>query len=99
MHRLETPEHAGTRDQATDLLSVLPKDLEGEQVVLDASPLVVGSPSFLDEVVKQLLVERKAESLQIVGGSERARTHLRRAAENRNVRERLQVDVPSVLGS
>jgi len=91
MIRVATPDHAGSRDQAKALADALPADLEGETVLLDCSALVVGAPSFLDEMVKQILVLRNASALEVTGAPERARDLLERAAQNRSVRERLRV--------
>lgn len=93
MIRLATPDHAGSRDQARTLAAALPADLEGETVLLDCSELVIGTPSFLDEVLKQILVLRHAAVLEISGAPDRARDLLERAAENRSVRQRLHMVV------
>jgi hypothetical protein len=91
MIRVSTPDHAGSRDQAKALAAALPAELDGETVLLDCSALVIGTPSFLDEIVKQVLVIRDAEVLEISGAPERAGALLERAAENRSVRERIRV--------
>lgn len=95
MTRLETPDHAGSRDQAQGLAASLPADLQGETVLLDCSALVVGAPSFFDEMVKQVLVLRGADALEISGAKDRARDLLERAAQNRSVRERLRIAAPA----
>jgi hypothetical protein len=95
MTRLETPEHAGSRDQAQALTASLSADLQGETVLLDCSALVVGAPSFFDEMIKQVLVVRGAEALEIREARDRARDLLERAAQNRSVRERLRVAAPA----
>lgn len=95
MIRAETPDHAGSRDQAQTLAATLPADLDGETVLLDCSALVVGTPSFLDEMVKQVLVLRRADALEISGAPDRARDLLERAAENRSVRDRLRIATPT----
>ncbi len=95
MIRVETPDHAGSRDQAQTLAATLPADLEGHSVLLDCSELVVGTPSFLDEMVKQVLVLRHADALEISGAPNRARDLLERAAQNRSVRQRLRVAMPT----
>jgi len=92
--RITTPDHAGSREQAQDLVSPLPDDLAGQTVLLDCSPLLVGTPSFLDEIVKQVLQKRNAQTLEVSGGPPRARTLLERSAENRGVRSRVRVAVP-----
>jgi len=91
MIRVETPDHAGSREQAKALAATTPADLKGQTVLLDCSELVVGAPSFLDEVIEQLLVLRHADALEVSGAPDRARDLLERAAGNRGVRERLRV--------
>lgn len=91
MIRVTTPDHAGSRDQAQALAAALPAELGGQTVLLDCSALVVSTPSFLDEIVKQVLVMRDADVLEVSGAPERAGTLLERAAENRSVRERIRV--------
>lgn len=91
MPRVEAPEHAGSREQAQALLSNLPPMLAGQVIVLDCGRLEISTASFLDEVVKVLLVERKALQLDLVGANERTQTHVRRAAMNRMVSGRVHV--------
>ena len=88
---IETPDHAGSRDQAQHLVSPLAEDLTGQTVVIDLSNLLVGTPSFMDEIVKQVLEQRNASKLEATGATERAQELLERAAENRGVRDRLHV--------
>lgn len=95
MLRLVVPDHAGSRSQAQRLVSCLPADLTGDEVVLDCSEALVATPSFLDEVVKLTLVENGADRLNIVGASQRAAELLRRSAANRHVEERLGLTTPS----
>lgn len=93
MVRVQMPDHAGSRDQAQDLLRALPNDLTGTIVALDCSDVVVSTPSFMDEMVKQILEKRHAKTLEVNSGSQRAQELLKRSAENRGVRDRLQVAV------
>jgi hypothetical protein len=93
MLRLQTPDHAGSRDQAVSLVAMLSDDLSGETVLLDCSKLLVGTPSFLDEVVKQILQVRDASTLEVSDAPDRVRDLLERAAANRGVRDRLRVAV------
>lgn len=92
--RIEPPEHAGARDQARDLVESLP-DLSGRDVVLDCARLLVGTPSFLDEIVKQVLDHRGAQSLCVHGASGRVQDLLQRSAQNRGLRDRLTFAVRS----
>jgi hypothetical protein len=93
MLRIATPDHAGSREQARSLIQPVPGDLSGETVGLDCSKMIVGTPSFLDEVVKQVLELRGAEALEVNDAPERARELLERAAENRGMRDRLRIVV------
>ncbi len=94
MLHVKTPEHAGSRDQAQDLLRALADDLTGQGVIVDCSNLVVGTPSFMDEIVKEILERRHADTLQMSGGPSRARELLERSAKNRGVRDRIRIAVP-----
>lgn len=89
MKELTVPDHAGSRPQAQRLVELLPDDLTGQTVVLDCSHVVVGTPSFFDEIVKQVLVLRTASELEIAEASPRSSQLLERAAENRGVGDRL----------
>jgi hypothetical protein len=93
MIRITTPDHAGSREQAQDLVRSLADDLTGQTVLVDCSRLVVGTPSFLDELVKQILEQRNAQELEVSGGPQRARALLERSAENRGVRSRVRTAV------
>lgn len=89
--RLEPSQHAGSRDHARELVATLPAQLAGTSVVLDCTGLAVGTPSFLDEIVKEVLVVRQADRLEVVGGSPRIATLSQKAAANRGVADRLTV--------
>jgi hypothetical protein len=91
MMQVKMPDHAGSRDQAQDLLSPLPNDLTGMSVALDCSNVLVSTPSFMDEIVKQILEQRHAKTLEVSCGPQRACELLKRSAENRGVRDRLRV--------
>jgi hypothetical protein len=93
MVRITTPDHAGSRDQAQALADPLADDLTGESVLVDCSALLVATPSFLDELVKQVLQLRNASALEVTDASERAHFLLTRSAENRGVGDRLRVAV------
>lgn len=89
MVRLEPGQHAGSREHARELVAALPAQLTGITVALDCAELVAGTPSFLDEIVKEILVTRRADRLEIVGSSRRIATLADRAAVNREVADRL----------
>lgn len=91
MLRITTPDHAGSREQAQSLVRELPPDLAGKKVTLDCSQMVIGTPSFLDEIVKQVLTERGAAGLEVAEAPERARELIERSANNRGVSSQLKI--------
>jgi hypothetical protein len=93
--RLRTPAHAGAREQARELTDALPPDLAEQDVILDCTDVLVGTPSFLDEIVKQVLDVRGAGTLSVQMASPRVQDLLERSADNRRLRDRLMFAVPS----
>lgn len=89
--RLQASPHSGSRDHARALLAGVPTQLNGKSVLLDCGGLVVATPSFLDEIVKEVLVIREADLLEILGATPRAVELAKRAADNRGVVDRLRV--------
>jgi len=59
--------------------------------VLDCAHLTVSTASFVDEVVKEVLIERNAARLDLIDATPKTETHVRRSAQNRGVSERVQV--------
>lgn len=96
MPGLKIPENVGSRQQAKELLAQLPASLDQSVVALDCGQLLVATPSFLDEIVKQVLIERRGERLDLVNASPRARTLAERAAQNRGVAKRLAFPAPAI---
>lgn len=89
--RLVPARHSGSREQAQRLVEHLGHDLSAVSLVLECGELEVTTPSFLDELVKETLVVRKARLLEVESASVRARTLIQRAADNREVGDRLNV--------
>ena len=89
---LHPPSHSGSRLQAQELVRDLAADLSRDRVVLDLKDIVVSAPSFLDEVVKGVLIERRAAQLDVLGASPRAAQLLQRAARNREAEDRLRIE-------
>jgi hypothetical protein len=86
------PQRSGSREQAQRLAAELGRELAGLDVELVFDHNEVATPSFLDELVRQVLVDRQAESLRVVNASVRARKYLERAAMARDVSRRLSFD-------
>jgi hypothetical protein len=87
---LTLPERAGSRGEAQRLLEPLDLDLAGTVLRLDGRHLAAGSSSFMDEIVKEVLVERHADRLVLTGVTERAAAFAESSAARRGVAERLQ---------
>jgi len=98
MPTLNAPKLVSSRDQARELTAELPADLEGTAVVVNCSALRASTPSFVDELVKVCLVERRAKSLVLVNAPGRTAELARRASRNRNVADRLEIDPPLEIG-
>lgn len=72
LQTLPLPALAGTRRRAQSLLSNLPTDLSSATVVIDCRGLVAATESFADEMISELLVERRAQLLKFVNVSDLA---------------------------
>lgn len=80
------PELGGSRLSAADLLKAhLPDDLRGAQVVLDCRAVQSLSQSYSDEICKQLLLLRRAESLVLLGPPSRMVKHVQTAVRLREL--------------
>jgi hypothetical protein len=91
MSTLIAPKLVSSRDQARELTAGLADDVSDTAVLVDCSALQASTPSFVDELVKAVLVDRQADRLIIKGAPERTVELARRAAENRGVADRLEV--------
>jgi hypothetical protein len=85
------PKLVSSRDQARELTAGLPDDLSDTPVMVDCSALQASTPSFVDELVKAVLVDRGGSRLVIKGAPERTIELARRAAQNRGVTGRLEI--------
>ena len=90
MSTLIAPKLVSSRDQARELTAGLADDLSDTVVLVDCSALQASTPSFVDELVKAVLVDRQADRLVIKGAPERTVELARRAAQNRGVADRLE---------
>jgi hypothetical protein len=91
MSTLIAPKLVSSRDQARKLTASLPGDLSGTVVMVDCSALQASTPSFVDELVKAVLVDRRGSHLVIKAAPERTVELARRAAQNRGVLDRLEI--------
>lgn len=91
MPHVQTPQHAGSREQARELVGALPQPLTGQWMTVDFGPLLVPTPSYCDEIVKLVLETGGAERLEVLNTSLRARQLVERSAQNRGVSSRLRI--------
>lgn len=91
MLQAQTPQHAGSREQARELIGALPQPLAGQRVAVDFGPLLVPTPSYCDEIVKLVLEIGGAAQLDVLNARPRARQLIERSAQNRGVSNRLRV--------
>jgi hypothetical protein len=87
---LIAPKLLSSRHQAQELTASLAQDLSDTVVMVDCSALQASTPSFVDELVKAVLVDRGGDRLIIKGAPERTVELARRAAQNRGVLDRLE---------
>jgi hypothetical protein len=87
---LIAPKLVSSRDQARELTASLGPDLSDTVVMVDCTALQASTPSFVDELVKSVLVDRAGDRLIIKGAPERTVELARRAAQNRAVADRLE---------
>ena len=65
-------------------------------MILNCGSLRVATPSFFDEIVKQVLVEASADRLEILRPTARARELAEKSADNRGVASRLSILEPAL---
>jgi hypothetical protein len=89
---LEAPVLAGSRPRAQQILKDLPGDLSKAVVELHCESLIAAAASFADEIVRSILVDRRALRLVVTGVSDQEfLDYLRDRADVHNVADRLQV--------
>lgn len=95
--QLTTPSSAGTRDLVRSwLASALPENIAGQAVEIDFTPLRVPTPSFIDELLKILVVERGAAVARLKNANERAESLARQAAANRGITHSVEIEESAV---
>lgn len=82
---LTLPQLGGSRASAADLVAYLPEDLTGVAVSVDCSGAESITQSYSDELCKQLLQLRRADSLILREPPQRMATHSRMAAQLRTL--------------
>lgn len=86
---VQLPERAADRTQAAKLFSRLPRDLTGGEVIADGSHMAAGRPSFMDEMVRMVLLQRGARRLVLRNFDPRSLSYALASAQRRGVRGRV----------
>jgi hypothetical protein len=88
----ETPSNIGTRDLVRAWLdAIITSDIEGSVVEVDCAPLKSPTPSFFDELLRILVVERDAKTVTLRNVNQRAQALAFRSANNRHIQDRLAI--------
>jgi hypothetical protein len=94
--RIAVPRFAGIRDTARAVVAALPEALGASEVVVDMADTKAVAPSFIDELIRQVLVERGAFALTLHDAPARAIDLAVRFADNHHVGDRLRVPASPV---
>lgn len=92
---IRLPRVVGTRPAVAPFLADVPTDLRGEKVVLDSRALLSGTPSFADEMVKAVLVDRGADELVVLGASTDFASDVTVSARDHGVLDRVRLEQPA----
>lgn len=94
MVELISPESLGGRRAAiTWLHGRVPADLTGREVTIDCSHMGATSPSFIDEVLRSLVVERNAQTVTLNAVPMDIAQWARQSVARRRMADRVIVDV------
>jgi hypothetical protein len=86
------PERAGSRPEARELLEkTLPDALDNAVVRVDGGVLAASSSSFIDEIVKGILVDRRGAKLVLWRAPTQVAIFASASAQRRRVEAKLQV--------
>lgn len=91
MTQLVSPELQSSRNQARKLVETLPDRLDDANVDLDCREMKSASPSFVDQIIREVLVDRGAAGLTLVRPPESVGSLARRVASTHRVAERLEI--------
>jgi hypothetical protein len=81
-----------SRSRARQLFEPLPSDLRQFEVVIDFAEHSSAPPSFLDEIVKVSLLDRRAATVSFRNVHSRLASHLEDSAKRRGVQSRIIID-------
>jgi hypothetical protein len=86
---VEAPARLGSREQAGELLAHLPTDLTEQTIVVSFRENRSARPSFVDELVREILFVREAGCLVLEDPPELVRSTALRSATSRGLDKKL----------
>lgn len=89
MIEIDLPRLVGSRSAASALVAAYGSCIKGERVVVNCRDLRSATPSFVDELVKRVLVEGEAAELVVLGGDEDFLRYVHDSAQAHDVDERV----------
>lgn len=89
---IQLPERTSSRAEATALVGDAIGTSRVDEVVVDASNMVLSAPSFLDQMVKEVLEVHAVPQLVVRSATARARRLLGAAADRRQVGGRISFE-------
>ncbi|QNI08720.1 hypothetical protein GAN17_22535 [Mycobacterium kubicae] len=89
---IDAPVLAGSRPRAQQILNMLPDgDLSQYVVQLECGSMIAATVSFADEIIRTVLVDRKAARLEVTNASDQEFIgYLKQRAKFYHVEDRLQ---------
>ncbi len=96
---IKLPRVVGTRPAVAPFLAGINQILQGEQVVLDCCALLSGTPSFADEMVKQILVDRSADELVVLSAASDFASDVMASARDHGVADRVHLKETAAAAS
>lgn len=88
---LTAPELVSSRPVAREFARELAADLSTVEVTVDCGEVTAAAPSFIDELIKEIVIQRHAASLRLVNVPTRTADYARRSAALRQVADRVDV--------
>jgi len=88
---IDAPSRMGRRAQAVELLADLPRSLVGAEVTVAFPDIAFATTSFIDEVIRSVLVDRQADRLSLQNANEQVREIACGSAGDLGVTSRLTI--------
>ena len=95
---IRPPDLVSSRPLARDLMTGAPHNLAGQHLRVEFGDVLAAAPSFVDELIRIVLVERRAARLELCGIQCRPANYARRSARTHNVVDRLVIGERQTVG-